>query len=59
MKESIQKLGFESDDANTIVFSFAGQGASGVVGYEWVNFFKDRPVHETTLAVYVCSGSNS
>lgn len=44
MKESIQKLGFENDDANTIVFSFAGQGAAGIVGYEWVNFFKDRRV---------------
>lgn len=44
MKESIKKFGFENEGANTVVFSFAGQGAGGVVGYEWVNFFKNRPV---------------
>jgi hypothetical protein len=44
MKSSILKGGFENDEASTIVFSFAGQGAGGVVGFEWVNFFKDRPV---------------
>jgi len=44
MGGSLQKIGFENDSAKTIVFSFAGQGSAGVVGYEWVNFFKDRPV---------------
>lgn len=41
---SILKCGFENDDAKTIVFSFAGQGRGLVVGFEWVNFFSDRPV---------------
>tara|TARA_B100002019_G_C21274161_1_gene604205 strand:- start:2224 stop:2946 length:723 start_codon:yes stop_codon:yes gene_type:complete len=44
MEGSIKKFGFDNDNAKTIVFSFAGQGSAGVVGYEWVNFFKDRPV---------------
>lgn len=58
MQGSIQKLGFENDSANTIVFSFAGQGSAGVVGYEWVNFFKDRfvklvSVRDTQKAYYM------
>ncbi len=43
MKDSIIKRGFEND-AKTIVFSFAGQGLGPLVSYEWVNFFKERPV---------------
>jgi hypothetical protein len=44
MGNSIQTGGFENDDARTLVFSFAGQGDGQLVGFEWVNFFKDKPV---------------
>ena len=44
METSIQTGGFENNDAKTLVFSFAGQGTGQMVGFEWVNFFKDRPV---------------
>lgn len=44
METSIQTGGFENNDAKTLVFSFAGQGRGQMVGFEWVNFFKDRPV---------------
>jgi hypothetical protein len=37
---NIQTSGFDNESANTIVFSFAGQGKAQVVGFEWVNFFK-------------------
>ena len=44
MEGSIKKGGFENDDAKTVVFSFAGQGRGQMVGFEWVNFFKEKPV---------------
>ena len=44
METSVQTGGFENNDAKTLVFSFAGQGRGQMVGFEWVNFFKDRPV---------------
>lgn len=44
MEGSILKSGFENDEAKTLVMSFAGQGIAQVVGFEWVNFFSERPV---------------
>ena len=43
MVNNIQVSGFDQD-AKTIVFSFAGQGSGQIVGFEWVNFFKEKPV---------------
>lgn len=44
METSIKKYGFDDSDAETIVFSFAGQGRALVVDFEWVNFFTQRKV---------------
>lgn len=44
MDASIKKFGFDDPDADTIVFSFAGQGRALVVDFEWVNFFTQRKV---------------
>lgn len=44
METNIQTSGFDNESANTIVFSFAGQGSAQVVGFEWVNFFAERPI---------------
>ena len=49
MDTSIQKLGFDNDNAKTLLISFAGQGIGGNVGFEWVNFFKDRPVKAVSV----------